>query len=191
MSAAITGLTAGQPPSIQGTGELLALAGLLEGQDLETSAQHLAATNLDNIERAIRDAQWEQWLGARRMSEAIYLYMRRRKSAESLLLTPEQRLPGLDLELPDDAFARGCLIPQQLLISGYERDFALRRARAMDNLAMCLESSVATASTVADDDEQRRAQAQVQLESWAQEHPEEQHLLLGIDPAASVPPTAR
>lgn len=185
LSAAFGGLLVGQAPSLEGAGELLALAGLADGQDLQISARHLAETNVENIEQAVRGADQDQWFEARGMVESIYLYMRRRASAERLLLPAEQRLPGLDLELPDDAFSRGCLIPQQLLINDYERDFAQRRARAMDALATHLESAFAATDPhdVVQDGEQRRASALACLSSWVQTHPQDKELLLGIDTA--------
>jgi hypothetical protein len=192
LSAAFGGLLAGQTPSPEGTRELLTLAGLDDGQDMETSARHLAAANVDAIEHAVDAAPWGQWLEARRMVEAIYLYMRRRKRAERLALPPGQRLPGLELELPDDAFSRGCLIPQQLVISEAERDFARRRATAMDALTTHLETG-ATADDPDDADEhgeQRRANARARLEAWTAAHPTDTRLLLGVDnadPAAGIP----
>ncbi len=184
LSAAFGGLLVGQAPSLEGAGELLTLAGLADGQDLETSARHLADTNVENIEEAVRGADQDRWFEARRMAEAISLYMRRRASAERLLLPAEQRLPGLDLVLPEDAFSRGCLIPQQLLIGDYERDFAQRRARAMDSLATHLESALASSEPhdAAEDGDQRRARALACLNAWVQTHPQEKQLVLGIDP---------
>lgn len=182
LSAAFTGLFAGQEPSIEGTGELLDLAGLLDSQDLPTSARHLADTSLDSLERAVLNADEAEWISARSMVQAIYRYVRRRVTVEELLLAPGERLSGLILDLPEDAFSRGCLIPQQLVIGDDEREFARRRAEAVDVVATTLEEELAgMPADTAEGVEQRRARAGQVFAALASAQPETVRLAFDVE----------
>ena len=130
LSAALGGLWAGEVPSAEGTGELLALIGIRDGQDLAISAQHLGQTNLSAIDAAVRVVTVEQWQSAREMVALIYRYQQARRHI--LALSPDLHMPGLEMEMPSDPLSRGCLIPLQLLISDDERAFARQRADNME-----------------------------------------------------------
>jgi hypothetical protein len=179
LSTALSALLVGERPTVEGIRNLLSLAGLADDQNLDMSARHFAEANIDRITAAVHAADWREWNRARQTAEAILLYMRRRKDAERLVLAVEQRLPGLALALPTDAFGRGCLIPQQLVVSEAEQEIVFKRAEAMDNLAAHLEAKLHTRQSNAESSEQPHPDGIVELTVWATGHLAEAELLFG------------
>jgi hypothetical protein len=197
LSAAFAGLWAGQEPSIEGTGEVLTLIGLKDGQDLSTSARHLGETSIMAIEAAVRAADQEQWHCAREMVDLTCRYMRARRGVEELTLAQDLRLPGLELEIPQGSFPRGCLIPQLLLIGDDERAFVRNLTagtEAFERLAVdsperfrpYLQPQVGP--SLAEQSEEFRVQFARQVHEWVTANPRDAQLL-GFE-TESTPPGA-
>ena len=186
LSAALSGLWAGEAPSLEGTEELLTLIGLKDGQDVATSARHLGETSLETIEAAVHMAREEQWQTAREMSDLIIRYFGSRHRGEELTLPLELRLPGLEMQIPDDAFSRGCLIPQ-LLGVGEDTVAAARQhaaeTEAFERLALQLSAEYRsyihprTVAAVAGRDVEFRTGFAAQVRSWVAANPADARLL--------------
>jgi hypothetical protein len=115
-SVMFSALWAGAAPTPEGARTLAEVAGLADGQDFELEAESLGEASFDLLEAAVREATPEQWVNARRAVDQLYRYARARKQLDELTLPPKERLTGLEMLIAvDTPFARGCLMPQQLL----------------------------------------------------------------------------
>ena len=177
----------------RGTEELLTLIGLKDEQDLATSARHLGETSLEAIEAAVRMAGEDQWRTAREMSDLIIRYFGSRHRGEELTLPLEVRLPGLEMQIPDDAFSRGCLIPQFLGVGEDMVVTARQRAaetEAFERLALELSAEhrpyihPRTVAVVAGRDVKFRTGFAAQVRSWVAANPADARLL-GFNPNVS------
>ena len=188
LSVAFTGLIAGQAPSPEGIGEVLALAGLDGGQDRDISARFWAGVSLDRITAAIQSASLGQWVAARDDLDCLLEFARLRHSVEERVLPAGRRLTGLDIAQAGDPMHRSYLIPQQLLLADEVRASmraGLEELQAWDRLLNALPEKfhrfVAsnTESALAAKSHAFRAELASALRTWTAAHPREA-VLLGL-----------